>query len=225
METVVNSYPIRHTIVSGVRRPDWICSKTKQKVVVERDRSESMTGAKAQDAQAACESMVGELALPENKDGFLVGIVDFNHNVEVIHEFTPAKELVGNIKPLSPSGTTNITQALETALGMLQKPETGEGFRFMRPVALLFSDGCHNTGKPPHEAAVQLKAVADVVAVAFGSDADENLLRSIASTPQHFYRVKDGRELRHFMATVGATLTATLAQKRNATQALTGLQS
>ncbi|MCL4808609.1 MAG: hypothetical protein KJ062_12610, partial [Thermoanaerobaculia bacterium] len=56
-----------------------------------------------------------------------------------------------------------------------------------------------------------LKAVADVVTVAFGSDADETFLREIASSPAHAYRCRDGRELRKFFAAVGATLTRSVA--------------
>jgi uncharacterized protein YegL len=96
--------------------------------------------------------------------------------------------------------------------------------QYLRPVVLIFTDGCHNTGPGPKDVADRLKQKADFVTVAFGSDADEALLRSLASTPQHFYRCANGRELRQFLAAVGATMTATMAAKTNATQALTQIR-
>jgi hypothetical protein len=92
-------------------------------------------------------------------------------------------------------------------------------------VTIFFSDGQHNTGPGPKDVADQLKLKADLVTVAFGSDADEALLRSLASTPQHFYRCANGRELRQFLAAVGATMTATMAAGTNATRALTQIQA
>jgi len=62
--------------------------------------------------------------------------------------------------------------------------------------------------------------VADLVTVAFGAEADERLLRDLATSSQHFYRCRKGRELRTFLAAVGATLSGTLTQGVNATQAL-----
>lgn len=59
---------------------------------------------------------------------------------------------------------------------------------------------------------------------AFGEDADEELLRSLASTAAHFFRCSSGRELRQFLAAVGATVTGTMAAGVNATEALSVIQ-
>lgn len=218
------------TIVqSGLRRPNWICRNVQQNVVLVRDRSGSMLGQKAKDASAASLDLIAELAQPANKDGFWVGVVDFATKSQIVHDLSKATELNGKVTPLSVrafglfGGSTNITAGLEDALKLIDKGEQagGEGVQYLRPVAIVFTDGRHNEGSGPKEVADRLKQKADLVTVAFGSDADEALMRSLASTPQHFYRCANGRELRSFLAAVGATMTATMAARTNATQALT----
>ena len=73
------------TIVTGLRRPKWICSLVKQIVILIRDGSPSMQGKKAKDAQAATGNLVEELALPQNKNGFICAVVDFSATADVIH--------------------------------------------------------------------------------------------------------------------------------------------
>ncbi len=218
------------TIVrSGLRRPNWICRNVKQNVVPVRDGSGSMAGQKAKDASEASLDLVAELAQPSNKDGFNIAVVDFSTRSKVVHKLEKATALNGRVAPLSVGlfgGSTNITAGLEDALNILEEAEIGrqEGVSYLRPVVILFTDGQHNEGPPPHDVANRLKQKADLVTVAFGSDADEGLMRDLASTPQHFYRCKTGRELRSFLAAVGATMTATMAAGANATIALTTIQ-
>lgn len=223
-----NSKPM--TIVrGGLRRPNWICRNVKQNVVLVRDKSGSMSGQKAKDASAASLDLVAELAEPANKDGFNVGVVDFASGSKVIHNIEKATTLNGRVASLSVDlfgGGTNITAGLEDAVSILEKADkcNQEGVAYLRPVVIVFTDGCHNEGPDPHSVASRLKGFADLVTVAFGSDADETLMRSLATSPQHFYRCTTGRELRTFLAAVGATMTATMAAGTNATQALTMIQ-
>ena len=221
-----NSKPM--TIMrGGLRRPNWICRNVKQNVVFVRDKSGSMDGQKAKDASAASLDLVAELAEPANKDGFYVGVVDFGRGSTIVHNIDKATTLNGRISSLfANGGSTNITAGLEDAMSVLEKAEqhNQEGVSFLRPVVIVFTDGCHNEGPGPQSVANRLKGVADLVTVAFGSDADETLMRSLATSPQHFYRCSTGRELRSFLAAVGATMTATMAAGTNATQALTMIQ-
>lgn len=218
------------TIVrSGLKRPSWICRNVKQNVILLRDKSGSMEGQKAKDASAASIDLVGELAEASNKDGFNVAIVDFASKSEIIHSIEKATLLNANVSPLTVgflSGSTNVTAGLEDAVSILEKAENQdqEGVVYLRPVVIVFTDGCHNEGPAPHKTADRLKSIADLVTVAFGSDADESLMRSLATTPQHFYRCSSGRELRSFLAAVGATMTATMASGSNATEALMTIQ-
>lgn len=217
------------TIVhSGLRRPNWVCKNVKQNVVLVRDRSSSMHGRKAQDASAASLELVAELAAPSSKEGFNIAVVDFATSSGVAHDLGPATVLNGKLSSLSVGllgGSTNITAALEDATSILENShQQQEGIAYLRPVVLMFTDGCHNGDVHPRDVATRLKQTADLVCIAFGNDADEALLRELASTPQHFYRCSSGRELRAFLAAVGATLTATMAAGSNATRALTTIQ-
>lgn len=213
---------------SGLRRPNWVCRNVKQNVVFVRDKSGSMSGKKAKDASAASLDLVAELAEPANKDGFNVGVVDFASGSKIVHDLEKATTLNGKVAALSVGyfgGSTNITAGLEDAYSILEKADkqNQEGVTYLRPVVIVFTDGCHNEGPGPQDVANRLKGVADLVTVAFGTDADESLMRSLAST-QSFYRCTNGRKLRTFLAAVGATMTATMAAGTNATQALTMIQ-
>lgn len=221
-----NSIPRQTIVKSGLRRPSWICRNVRQNVVLVRDTSGSMSGQKAKDASAASLDLVNELAQPVNKDGFSVAVVDFAESSKIVHPLEKATELDGKVTPISLGGTTNITAGLNHALKVLEDAEaTGDNkVVYLRPVVICFTDGCHNTGPEPHEVANRIKLNGDLVTVAFGSDADESLMHDLASSPQHFYRCSNGRQLRSFLAAVGATMTATMAAGTNATQALTMVQ-
>lgn len=222
LQTVTRS---QSTVTTGVRRPTFLTSKSAQFVAIARDASPSMAGQKAEDATRACVELVDELAKPDNKGGFSVGIVDFADSANVVNPSTSAADLTGRIVPIDTGcgSSTNIADALRLSLQMVDDAQQiGDRGRIqLRPVVILFSDGQANSGGDPRALAGDLKKVADVVSVAFGSDADEAMLKAIATSVQHFYRCRNGRELRVFLANVGKTLTATMTQGKNATVALT----
>jgi uncharacterized protein YegL len=216
----------QYTIMSGGYRRLQINSRCNQFVGIMRDCSGSMRGDKAREASEATLNLCQELASPVNKDGFWLTCVDFSDSANLVHPLEKAASLVAHLSPLKVgfvAGSTNITSGLElcgTVLSdSLAKPNA-EGIRSLRPVAILLSDGVHNKGADPIPAATNLKQIADVVCVAFGADADETMLRNIATSDQHFVRCTSGRELRAFLAQVGLTLTRTMAARTNAGQAL-----
>ena len=209
--------------LTGLKRPDVINSKTKQRVVLVRDVSISMDDDnKAIDATKASQGFLSELAQPENKDGFYVAVVDYAESAEVVSPFTRATELEGQLIDIRVRKCTNITAGLAQAHALLdQAPEPTDGKeRFLKPVVVLFTDGEHNNGKSPEAEADRLKESADLVTVAFGADADLDLLRELANTPEHCYRCGDGRDLRAFLAAVGETLTSSMQIGQDATQPL-----
>jgi uncharacterized protein YegL len=217
----------RHSLISGgLRRPNWVNRLCHQKAVFVRDRSGSMSGQKATDASAASGELVNELAQPSNKDGFWVAVVDFDDTADVIHSLEKATRLAGRVQPIAPRGGTNITAGLEEAYQILRAAEANppQGVSFLRPVVLIYSDGGHNTGPHPRAVADQIKQIADLVTIGFGGDADEALLRELATSPQHFYRCRNGKELRCFLAAVGATISGTLSAGVNATNALSQIK-
>ena len=207
----------------GIRRPNWICRNVRQVVILVRDKSGSMEDEnKAEQATKASQELIRELARPENKDGFYVAVIDFSEQADIIHSLRKATELNGGVKPINPFLGTNITDGLIKALSILKKAvkSSEEGFQYLRPVVLLFSDGMHNVGIEPNSAADDIKLQADFVTVAYGADADKKLLKYLASTSQHFYKCNNGRELRQFLAAVGETMSATMSSGINATEAL-----
>ena len=209
--------------LSGLKRPEVITSKTKQRVIFVRDISLSMDDDnKKNHASAATRDLLTELALPENKDGFVVGVVDYSSGAQIVAPFAPASELEGKLSDIVTDEYTNISAGLELARSMLeQSPDPVEGKeRFLKPVLILFTDGEHNHGPDPLVEANKVKQFADLVTVAFGDDADLDLLRSMANSPEHCYRCSEGRELRAFLAAVGETLSGSLQQGQNATQPL-----
>ena len=209
--------------LTGLKRPDVITSLTRQRAIFVRDASNSMSeNNKARDASRATQNFLAELAKPENKDGFYVAVIDYSDDATIVAPFAKATELEGTLEDIETRINTNITAGLKKARKLLEDtPDPIDSKeRFLKPVVILFSDGCHNEGPKPHTAAKDLKDIADLITVAFGSDADENLLREIATTPEHCYRCQDGKDLRAFMAAVGDTLTTTMLRGEDATQPL-----
>ncbi len=171
----------------------------------------------------AVSEFIKTLAEPYNKDGFYNGVIHFSETAQIteppIKASHLAKMLLTRDLKTTHGCNTNITSGLESAYQVIEQFETippETDVDYLKPVILLYTDGQHNTGPKPGTIAAELKQYATIVTIAFGSDADENLLKSIASSPQHFCRCKSGQELRSFLETVGDTLSQTRAQGKNA---------
>lgn len=210
-------------VKADVKRRNRVCSNVKQRVILIVDCSSSMAGEKANQVQAAIRQLVAELANPVNRDGFIIMVIFFNSEARVAYSWSYARSLVEQLEPLDIAGTTNMKAAVELAIREHVNHEGEESMSYLKTVVLLLSDGCHDRDGSPLDAGNTLKKDADLVTVAFGNDADEDVLRSLASSPQHFYRIKDGAELRQFMARAGDTLTISMVQKRAATTSLAHL--
>lgn len=220
--------PNANKLIRGIKRPNWICSNVKQQVILVRDASYSMKGEKADHASRACIELIQELASPDNKEGFYVAVIDFNSVAKLQLNWNKASDLKELLGDICINNSTNIGAGLRKAEKLLEVGVTGildiDDVSFLRPVIILFSDGEHNVGVDPRKIAPRVKAKSDVVTICFGNDADEDLMREIATTPQHCYKCNSGKELRAFLASVGKTMTATMVQKENATQALSDIK-
>jgi uncharacterized protein YegL len=203
-----------------------------QEVFLVRDCSLSMDDhGKARDATRACAELLEELAMPTNRDGFRVCVVDFSGIAKVRHPLEAASTLAKKIAPIQTGwkqAGTNIALGLKAVLDNREFKSTSQNLEDerirLRPVVLLFTDGGHNQTPQPYDYAASIRRDADLVTVAFGRDADEEMLKRLATSPQHFYRCRSGKDLRRFLAQVGATLTQTLAARQNATKLLATLQ-
>ena len=174
---------------------------------------------------AAALSLFGELALPVNKDAFEAGVIWFSDKAELIHPFMKVTSLVTHARALNADdvdGYTNITSALELSSRIIKEAlgkSAPAGVRYVRPLVVLMSDGAHNEGPSPLPAADSLKQMADILTVAFGADADDQMLTALA-TEQLNVRCRTGAELRCYFAEIGRTLTITRAAGVNFTASL-----
>lgn len=205
-----------HTIPT-LDRPKWAILR--QLAILIRDCSASMSGDKACDSEAASAELVRTLALPYNKDAFDLAIIDFSSRANVVCTVTAATETM--VPAMTIESMTDITKALIEA----EKVAASAPLDQARPVCVLFSDGAHNGSGDPEAIANRMKSSVDIVTVAFGADADEDLLCRIASSPQHFYRCRSGSELRMFFHEVATTLAVALNTRASATVALGQMHS
>lgn len=191
--------------------PSGIASNVKQHVVVVVDTSSSMSGAKIDEANMACIAFDSELANPENKDGFLRSTVHFSSGAEI-------KEVASSAETPSPrahaSGGTNFDAALLKVIDAItdfaSRPNP-DGWHYLRPHVLFLSDG-HSNVSDKNIAA--LHEIADVTAIAYGSDAARDTLARISTDGQTHVVGTSGTELRKFLAAVGKTLSQSLATAR-----------
>jgi len=200
----------------------------RQSCVIVRDASGSMLGQKEIDALDACRDLVEALAAPGNGDTFRCAVVDFSSSALVVHPLCPARQLAGRLQPMDIVDSTDIAAGLRAAGSVLSSD--GEpfppGVRQLSPVIALYSDGGHNeSGSPEYEAdCLKQKQGCTIITVAFGSDADEDLLRKLASSPSHFYRAAGGADLRKLFAAVGRTMSVSATTGRDPCQALGSLR-
>lgn len=200
-----------------LKRGNWINSRNLQCAVLVRDASHSMSHErKAQDASTATNELIEELAHPTNKDGFILGVIDFDE--EVTRTIEPQRVTsLGAVPAIRPGASTNLTAGLLGAEQLLDLAEASvtlrpEGTRFLPHLVILFSDGGHNEGPPPEEVAARLADRGVIlVTIAFGTKAHKDRLRSLSSNGQCFRECRNGRELRAFFAQVGGTLAASVA--------------
>lgn len=192
--------------------PTGVASNVKQHVVLVRDNSSSMSGGKIRELNQASIALCRELADPANKDGFLVSIVEFSNGANIKTAAQAATTL--KVPEARANGGTNFDAALlktiEAVTALSAAPNT-EGWRYMRPHVLFLSDGHSNVSDKNIGA---LHEVADVTAIAYGSDAAQDTLARIATDGQVHVVGTSGAELRQFLAQVGKTLSQSLATAR-----------
>lgn len=184
--------------------PTGVSSNVKQHVVIVCDHSTSMTGDKIAEANLARDALIRELADPANKDGFRCTVVEFNCSASRVAFGEPAGSL--HLAPMVASGGTNFVAALTEALNAIREFKArpnDEGYHYMRPHVLKLSDGQAGIDDA---LLAELHEEADVTAIAYGADADQDTLRRIASDGKVHVVGTNGGELRKFLEQVGRTL-------------------
>ncbi len=177
----------------------------KQHVVLVLDVSGSMGAhGKIDESNVAKGAFVNHTAVPENKDGILITEITFNDQAT---RRCFAQSAVGlKLKPAKAGGGTSFENALTAAhkaVMDLERRPNPDGYKFYRPAIIKMSDG-HSIAS---DATIQkVHEVADVIAVAFGTDANTAMLAKIASDGQVHKVGTNGGELSKFLAKVGQTL-------------------
>jgi len=115
--------------------------------------------------------------------GDWVAVVDFDEDVAVWKHLTNItnqavkNEIKNAIDNIDSSGMTNIGGGLLYGYNELNSTQTGN-----RKAAILLTDGYHNTGTHPNQVVPKYKAKGwPIYTIALTGDADENLLKQIAS--------------------------------------------
>ncbi len=191
---------------SGI--PNGVARNVKQHVVYCPDHSTSMSGHKLQEMLMALDGHFLQLADPANKDGFYVTIIPFNHSSHVhcsavSASSVPALNLVA-------SGGTNFDSPLKKAIKEIEAQKAvpnPDGWHWLRPVVIFPSDG---RSKVADKNIQELHEIADVVAIAYGADADQATLSRISSYGQVQVVGTDSGAMRGFLSVVGNTLISTL---------------
>lgn len=201
----------KHRTLNVIKRksmPTGVASNVKQLVLMLSDISTSMIGPKLDELNLARHALLAELADPVNKDGFLISLIDFNHTANLICSAEAATKL--SMPDAIGSGGTNfdapINQAIAEITAFNAQPNS-EGWNYLRPQVMILSDG----QAPVADKNIQdLHEIADVTAIAYGSDADQATLARISSDGQVHVVGTDGGMLRDFLAEVGKTMTSTM---------------
>jgi len=199
-------------VTKPVQFSKGVSGHTKQHVILVRDTSGSMAGAKIDGLNIASSTLCSELALPENKDGFLISVIEFSTNADRSIFAEPAATLS---MPLAvANGGTKfdnaLLEAIQTVEAFTARPNP-DGYRFLRPQVLFLSDG--HSSVFDHNI-VDLQEIANVTTIAYGEDADTATLGRISSDGQVHVIGTDGGALRQFLAEVGKTLSQNMAGVR-----------
>lgn len=185
--------------------PTGIASNVHQHVVICRDRSTSMGGVKLRELNLASVAIGREFADPVNKDGFVVTIVDFGHDAQVVAKAKKATTLT--MPEAICNGGTNFNAALRATIDEIKDfvdQPNDAGVHYLRPAVLFLSDGQSIVSD---QSIAELHELADVTAVAYGSDAAQDTLRRVSSDGEVHVVGTDGGALRAFFAQVGKTMT------------------
>lgn len=174
------------------------------------DDSYSMSDGKAQEATLAVAALLSELADPANKDGFRVTLIRFGSSF-MVEASAQAPETINaafNGKSGGTHGAKPLHAALQAEQNFVARPER----RRVPGVVVFMSDGelCDDS-QALREADALKQIGVTIIAIGFGADADEALLKRIATSPQHYAFASVG-SLAGIFAKVGKTISQSLTK-------------
>jgi uncharacterized protein YegL len=184
--------------------PNGVASNVLQHVVFMLDRSTSMSGEKLRELIMAMQAILLKLADPANKDGFRISIISFNHQARVHCSALPVSEV--QFPQLTADGSTNFDAPINEAITVFDAFKSApnpDGFHFLHPKAFFLSDG---QARVADKNIQTFHETANVTAIAYGDDADQNTLSRISSDGLVHAIGTDGGALRDFLSAVGDTM-------------------
>ena len=171
-------------------------------VVIVIDTSDSMAGAKLDDAKAAAIGFVGQLDLPRDQ----AALVYFNTEATPGVSLTTSRiALESAIRRLTTRSGTRIDRALQAAARELKGPRRRST---SRPVVVLLSDGDQPGGEAEVvAAATELRQAqgATIFAIGLGDNVNLDLLRRVAGQARTFL-APTGRDLERIYAAIAVTI-------------------
>lgn len=173
-------------------------------IVLVIDRSSSMAGffgtSKLDSAKAAAKTFVSKVQLGTDQ----VGVVEFNSIADVVRPLdTDRAALERAIDSLVADDGTAIDQGVEVArqeLKSLHHRNTATG------VIVLLSDGGSDYGSAMSSAESAKKDGMRVVTIGLGTDANQDLLKGIASDPNDYYYAPDASALGEIYAKIAESI-------------------
>lgn len=218
-----SSPAVQRIFSKPVSRP--LLLRSEQDVILVVDGSGSVAPIQQEIGQAV-RDLVGELALPANKDAFWLWAIAFDDMAVEILPHTKASQalpLLANFEPCDGrGGSTSYGSAAEAVKNKLVEIK-GIYPNHIKPVVLLFGDGGETENAPDKVTAAwqDVGKLADVISVGYrgGSGLFEDFMRSLTSAGC-FQVVSNGRELRAFLADVGRTITRSKQRGISVTKAL-----
>ena len=177
---------------------------------------------KFKEAFAAFAGLLSQVAADRYAERFRFARVEFTTSALVTQRFGLASDLLRNLKPSRPRGSTSIGSALEELYDLLLPVRPTDP---LAPgnVGFIFSDGDETEWTPdPVAAGEKVKSVSTLVTVCFGKHANRELMRNIAS-PQCCYDVGEGN-LVQFLKRFGRTLTYTVNRGGHSAKTMTQIQ-
>jgi len=188
-------------------------------VVLMLDVSSSMSGEKIDNLNKAVQEMINTFKNEGTMEvEILVAVITFGSEVRLSIPFTKAPEI--QWENLHANGMTPMGAALEMAKAMIEDKETTPS-RAYRPTIVLVSDGQPNDDwEAPLVDFINngRSSKCDRMAMAIGSDADEQVLKMfIEGTGHELFCAKDATQLQEFFKFVTMSVT-TRTQSKNPNQ-------
>lgn len=168
------------------------------------DRSGSMAGTKIADLKSAIDVFLA--ALGETSQRESVGLASYSTTPSRDNDLTDDLALISStMQNMTAAGFTNIGGGMDIGREILQD---GRDLDFVEKTMIVMTDGQHNTGTDPVEAADRCRDAGIVVhAITFGAGADQQRAQQVASsTGGTFNHAPTGDALRQIYREIALTL-------------------